>query len=535
MANEGKLIQLQFPPGFARRGTPYGTMGRWREGNMARFDLDGSLRSVGGWLVMTLLNTLNDSVDLDGTPRSAFAWRDNLSRVWLAIGTTKKLYVWDGATIRDITPVGIVLPGETVGVVAGYGTGNYNTGDYNEPVGSSGASNSSAAKVYGYWHLDNWGENLVASIDSDGRIVEWNPNTPATVAAVVTNAPEYALGVGATNERHLVVLGAKVALGGGAFRPAPRRVQWSSQEDNTVYAATPTNTAGELELQTEGVGLRVFKFRTETLIFTDADVHRMVYLGYPDVYRLEKIAGDCGLACPGAVAASNNVVFWVGPRGFYLYDGNQVTPLDCELFDTAGEGAALISRNAKLSVGHNKQFNEFQIHYATTPTGNPDRYIAYNYVSGWWTDGALDRSVWYDSHLLDYPIAAQPFTSGSDPKARLYKHELGASRSNYNEVDYAESAPLEISDGDRFLEIDRVLQDSDLNDSNRLRVSYSFYKAPNTDPIKETTPVALSSRGYTDARGTGRAMSIRIETANANGGRWRVGKWRARIAEGARR
>lgn len=538
MANEGKLVKLDFPPGFARRGTAYEQMGRWREGNMVRFS-GKDMESIAGWLLMSLLNTSNATVDLDGTLRSAFVWRDNLSRIWHAYGTTKKLYAYDGTTLYDITPSGIVLPGEDVGVVAGYGTGAYNTGDYNEPVGTGSTSNSSAAKIYGYWHLDNWGENLVASLDSDGRLVEWNPNTPSTIAAVVSGAPEYMTAFVVTDERHILAIGAKIALGGGAFRPAPRRVSWCNQEDNTDWTPSATNLAGDLEMQTSGVGIRGVRFRGETLIFTDADLHRAVYLGYPNVYRFEKIADDCGLACPGAVAVGADRVFYVGPRGFYEYDGNQVRPIFSELFDTAGEGAALISRNAKLTVGHNKLRNEFVIHYSTTESGNPDRYIRWNYLEQWWVDGTLDRSCWYDSTLLDYPIAAQPFLSGADPKTRLYKHEVGEARPNYSLTDYAESAPIEIGDGDRFLEVDQVIQNSDRG-AARLLVSFDFYRSPDTDPIKSTTPVALdTTRGYTDVRGEGRAMSIRIETSSASdvraGGRWRVGKWRIRAQEGGRR
>jgi len=534
MANEGKLVKLEFPPGFARRGTAYEQQGRWREGNMVRFS-GSDLESIAGWLGVVLLNVSNTTIDLDGTVRSAFAWRDNLSRVWIAIGTTKKLYTFDGTTVYDVTPSGIVLPGEDVGNVYGYGTGQYNTGDYNEPVGSGATSNSNAAKVYGYWHLDNWGENLLASIDSDGRLVEWNPNTPATIAAVVSNAPEYMNGFVVTDEYHVIAIGAKIDIGGGSFRPAPRRVSWCTQQNNTVWAPDVLNLAGDLDLQTNGVGMRGIRFGRETLIFTDADVHRAVWVNYPNVYRFEKIADDCGLACPGAVAAGADRLFWVGPRGFYSYDGNQVRPVFSELFDTAGEGASLVSRNAKLTVGHNKLRNEFVIHYSTTETGNPDRYILWNYLEEWWVDGQLDRSCWYDSTLLDYPLAAQPFLSDANPKSRLYKHELGESRPNYSVIDSATSAPIEIGDGDRFMEVDQVVQDSD-EGAARLRVGFDFFKAPNLAPLKTVAPTALDLvRGYTDVRGEGRAMAIRITTADAGGGTWRAGKWRVRAREGGRR
>lgn len=515
--NEGKLIPLRYPAGFFRRGTPYNQTGHWLEGNMVRFDADDSLRAIGGWLLMALGGT-----PIEGTVRSFFAWRDNLSRTWWAIGTTEALYVWDGSNLRNITPVGVQFPGEDVGVRYGYGTGQYNTGSYNTAIGSGTTSNSGAAVIFGFWHLDNWGQNLLAMIDSDGKLYEWNPDTPSTPAAIIAGAPVNLVGMCVTNERHVMLLG--VESGGD---PNPRATTWSDRENNTVYTPGALNLAGTLNLQTNGIAMRAIRFGLETLAFTDVDVHRTEYLGYPDVYVWKKIASDCGLAAPGAIAVAADRVFWVGPRGFHYYDGNGVRTLDCPLFDNAGEGAASIAQNGKITVGHNKLFNEFVIHYSTTPNGNPDRYIIYNYVRGWWADGALDRSCWFDSDLNDLPFGAQPYFDGTNYRTRLFKHETGVARPEYSEVDFATPAPIEIGDGDQFIEVDRIMQDSELDGRGRLQCEISFYKAPNTDPLKTTTVTLNTARGYTDVRGTGRMISISPRMATVGGG-WNVGRWRVR-------
>lgn len=523
------FIPLDIPPGFARKGTDYSQQGRWRDGNLVRFQ-DKSVRPIGGWAQVTQVDTDGELVEMAGTCRSMWSWRDNIGRQWTVLGCTRGLYAYDGTHFYDITPADLSEATEGVGAVYGYNTGFYNTENYNEPVGDGDPEEPPAptsVKQYGYWHLDNRGENLVASLDTDGRVFEWDPNTPATVAAVMTDAPTMVRGVAMTDERHIVVIGGN---DGGA--PTPRRVRWSDQE-NTDFTAAPTSLAGDLDLQSEGIAVRVMRFRKETLVFTDTDLHRMVYQGYPYVYTLEKIGNGCGIANPGAVAASANLLFWVGPRGFFVYDGNQVQPLDCELFNTPGDGAALISQGGKLACGHNELHNEFWVLYQSDPTDNPDRYIIWNYVKGWWADGELERTCWFDSYLTDYPLATEPFVNGEgDPASRLYIHETGFQRPNYGGgAENLTSAPIELDKGDRFLNVNSVMQDADINEGARLNVGFAFYRSPNTEAIKVIPPTELDSvRGYTDARGCGRMMSITI-SAEGGQGDWRVGRWRVDVSE----
>lgn len=525
-------IPLKIAPGFARKGTAYSQQGRWRGGNLVRFQ-ESSVRPIGGWSQVSITTTSGDSTEIVGTVRSMLSWKDNLGRSWTAIGTTRRLYILEGSRVYDVTPADLTTPGESPGVQLGFGTGNYNTGNYNEPVGTTGEGNASgASQVFGYWHLDNFGENLLATIDSDGRVFEWNPNTPTTVAAVVVGAPEFARGLVVTSERHVVVIGAKEVVGPSDI-PRPRRVQWSGPEDNTDWTPAVDSAAGENDLQDQDGGIRCLRFRNETLILTGTGLHRLAYVGYPYFYSLQRIAGDCGIANPGAVSMNSSLLFWVSPRGFFVYDGNQVQSIDSDLFNTPGDAAALLAENGRTAVGHNELHNEFWVLYSTDPGINPDRYIIWSYKAGWWADGELDRSCWYDSDIADYPIASQPFDDAGTPKSRLYFHEVGSQRPAYTgDAEYIESAPIEIGTGGAFLHVDRVIQDSDIDEGARLRVGFDFYKAPNVAPLKTLAPVPLdAARGYTDVRGCGRMMALRISADADSNGDWRVGNWRVEVSE----
>jgi hypothetical protein len=91
------LQQFLFRPGINKGGTSLTAEGGWFDGNLVRFRM-GFAEKIGGWekyLTQTYLGTgrkLHPWVNLDGTKL-------------LAIGTTYKLYIQEGANYNDITPI----------------------------------------------------------------------------------------------------------------------------------------------------------------------------------------------------------------------------------------------------------------------------------------------------------------------------------------------------------------------------------------------------------------------------------------------
>jgi hypothetical protein len=245
-----------------------------------------------------------------------FSWRDNDYDKWLAIGTHTKLYVWNGGNFYDITPSGYTTGRSSSFTGYGYGAGSYGASTW-------GTKRSVGAELDATtWSLDNWGENLVACANSDGKLYEWALNTGSD-AAVITNAPTENTALIVTPERYLFALGA----GGN-----PRLVQWSDQEDNTVWTPSGTNTAGSLELQTNGRILAAKRVRGQILILTETDAHVMNYLGPPLVYGQEKVGSFCGMVGPQACAVIEGGAVWMSAKSFFLFNG-QIQPLSCSVGD----------------------------------------------------------------------------------------------------------------------------------------------------------------------------------------------------------
>lgn len=85
------------PPGVVLTETDRVIEGRWKASNNMRF-VKGRPQKIGGWA-----QAFNDLTD--GTPRAAHAWRDNNFNQYIAVGTYKKLYIYDSDLVQnDITP-----------------------------------------------------------------------------------------------------------------------------------------------------------------------------------------------------------------------------------------------------------------------------------------------------------------------------------------------------------------------------------------------------------------------------------------------
>jgi len=91
------FIKLDFKPGVNRDQTNYRNEGGWWACDKIRF-LSGQPQKIGGWLQI-FNNTFL------GICRQMFGWITTNSDNFLALGTTKKVYIESGTTFYDITPL----------------------------------------------------------------------------------------------------------------------------------------------------------------------------------------------------------------------------------------------------------------------------------------------------------------------------------------------------------------------------------------------------------------------------------------------
>ena len=490
------LVPLQIPPGFYRNGTDLEGSGRWRDGNLVRWR-EGSLRPVGGW--RTRLSSM-----FSDAPRGMHAWEANAGTRWLAGGTFDKLIVaTSGGLTYDITPAGFVPGLLNAAVNTGYGGGFYGTGFYGQSRPDIG--NFSEATT---WHLDNWGEFLVGCSSADGKLYEWQLNIAAE-AAQISGSPTGCLGLVVTEERFLFALGAG---------DDPRKVQWSDQEDNTVWTPAATNQAGSQILQTVGQIMTAVRTSGQTLVLTDIDAHRAVYVGPPFVYQFERVGTACGIVARKAVAATDAGVFWMGPRGFFVFDGSSVRELTCEVFDHVflDMNTAQISKTWAVANGQNGEVWWF---YCSANSTEIDRYVAFDYKEGHWLIGTLSRTAGVDRGVFREPTWA-------DASGNVFEHEVGFA---YNGAEiFAESGPANLGDGEFTFNAHRLIPDE--KTQGDVTVTFKTRLYPNA---AETSHGPYTMNNPTSIRFSGRQARMRVTAATQTS--WRFGIPRIEVTQAGRR
>ena len=158
------MVPIQIPPGIERNGTAYDTPNRWWDMNLIRWVSD-TLKPVGGWVRLT-------SSALTGAVRKIHNWKDNSGAKCGLVCTDSKLYV-DNGSYTDITPTAFVAL-STIGANGGYGTLTYGSSTY----GDARSSPDPVFSPYAYMTFANWGEDVIACANTDGRLLYYDVTSP---------------------------------------------------------------------------------------------------------------------------------------------------------------------------------------------------------------------------------------------------------------------------------------------------------------------------------------------------------------------
>ena len=502
------LIPLEIQPGIYRNGTDFQGANRWRDASLVRWR-NGSLRPIGGWS-----ERADVSANVTVAPRKLHTWVDNDFNSNIAIGSASELlYVSSGGTATDITPTGLVTGNEDAVLNSAYGGGYYGGNSNNSLYGVSQPT-SGIFQEADTWSLDNWGENLVACLTSDGKLYEWDLNI-ANNAVQITNSPIDCKGIFVSEERFVFAIQA-----GGI----PRKLAWSDKEDNTTWTPSATNEAGDFELATNGEIMQMVKVRGKALIVTTTDAHLATYQGPPYVYGFERVGTSCGVASRCGVISIEAGAFWMGNDGFFAFNGSVVQNLSCDVQDYV---FADINKNqiTKANAVHNSEHGEIWWFYPSSGSKECDSYVAYSYREEHWTIGRMARTCGADRGVFDRPIYA-------DNTGVIYSHER-INVSHGTDTPFAETGPISIGNGDSVMKVNQIVGDEKTLGDVKLQFKTRFYPndAERTYP-SDSTYYDLTQIP-TSARFTGRQVRYRIEGTNNNS--FRVGTVRINGTAGGSR
>lgn len=501
------LVPVQLPPGLERNNTPYDTTNRWWDCNLIRWQ-SGSMVPIGG-------NDRLTQTPLTGGVRKIYVYRDNNNNRVTLVGTDSKLYVDQGG-YTDITPTSFT-PLTSVGSGGGYGTFDY--GEYT--YGNARAAPSPIYSPMAYWTFGNWGEDVILTANSDGRLFYYDTSTATTKPTVITNAPTGINATVITDERHVMIFG--YGTGTGA---SPRTVAWSSREDYTDWNfASTTNTAGYQALNTRTPLLKGVKVKEGILIFSLTDIFLSQYVGTPFIYGFQRLA-DTEMFHPDGIATFDGKAVWLSRLGFQLYSGGVVQPLPCPILNDIMSEMDPLYAPFRIHACHNATHPEVWFFYPTAGNNEANRYVIWNYAENWWAWGYLSRSAMSPAEVWKYP-----YMGGGD--GNMYEHEVGYTNAGTSRVGlvYAETGALGLGEGDSFIEVKQALPATGTGYNN---LSMTFYGRNAPEGAERTFgPYTPRSNGYTDTRVN--ARETRIRYAATQDADFAVGKMRFDVAPGESR
>ena len=346
------------------------------------------------------------------------------------------------------------------------------------------------------------------------------------------------------------------ALGCTEFGSAtfdPMTIRWSDQEDPFNWTPEATNQAGFLRLSRGSKIITGLQSRQEILVWTDAAVYSLQYVGAPIVWSAQLVGDNISIVGQNAVAFANGVSYWMGKDKFYMYDG-RTQPLSCDLRRYVFEDINT-SQFEQVVAGTNEGFHEVWWFYCSANSNTIDRYVIFNYLENVWYYGTMARTAWLDSGLRDYPIAATYVNN-------LVNHEEGlddnATSTTLPITAYIISAEFDLDDGHNFMFVWRVLPDMTFANSTATAPSATMYLLPlknsgsgysvnkPTDANHSVADVSYGSitrtavlpveefTGIIYTRVRGRQMAMKIESTGL-GVSWQLGSPRLDMRQDGRR
>lgn len=307
------------------------------------------------------------------------------------------------------------------------------------------------------WSEDSFGEDLVMCV-RDGGIYYWDATSGTSVRAVALSSLSGAADVPAVARQILTNHSDRKVLAFGCTDyetgvQDAMLIRWSDTALPQVWTPTEDNAAGGIRIPTGSDFISALETKQETLVWSDAAVHSLRYIGPPYIYGITRISLS-SIMGPNVIAAAGDVVYWMGQSSFYAYDG-RVIPLPCSVKDHVFLDFNY-SQAAKAHAGSNMAFNEVWWFYPSGSSEECDRYVVYNYVEQVWFVGTMARTAWMDRTIEDFPVA-----TGTD--GYLYYHDYGTDDGSQNPIAainaYITSGPMEIGNGDVFGFAWRMLPD----------------------------------------------------------------------------
>jgi len=436
------------------------------------------------------------------------------------------------------------------------------TYDATDFVAWGSASTSSNIVIEpGQWRLLNYGQDLLALVHNN-KIFKWEPSIPnLSVRAVLVTGTQVPTAsrdmVLSVPDRHLICIGTETTLQSSTSQD-DMFVRWSNQESITVWTPTATNTAGSQRLTDGSKLLGGIVGKTAVYIWSDTAMYTMKFIGQPFTFGFQQVGTNCGMSSQHSAAEVDGIAYWMGPSGFFKFDGGRVQTMPCLVEDYVFDDINT-SANQQIHVAVNALFGEITWFYPSTASDYVDRSVTYNYLSSTvenpiWYTSSLARSTWTIEGVFAKPYSTEfktavaptnPTVVGISNGASYYwEQEKGTDEVFTDGTTNAIAASIESGDydigeaegdageGEFMMRISRIIPDFGAQ-TGTAKVYLNTKAFPSSTAVSTSYNATTSTTQIFTRQ---RARQIAIKVGNLSTGQtWRMGTFRLDIHAGGRR
>ena len=401
------------------------------------------------------------------------------------------------------------------------------------------------------WSLDNFGEDLVATV-LNGGTYKWDTSSGMSVRAVSLGATAPVasrFNLVSADTRHLFLWGTCTTVTDDTTQD-DLFFRWADRESLTTWAPTATNEAGSLRIADGSRIVGAVRSTGQILVWTDTSLHGVQFVGTPFTFGQRQLGANCGLIAQHAAIDVNGRAYWMGDDAFYMYDG-VVKKMPCSVEDYVYDDISFTNKN-DIACGVNPEFNEIMWYYPSGSATQIDRLVVHNYLENTWYTTTLGRTTYLANYTYENTIAteynasltanATTSTGVSDTPigvtagaSYVYKHEVGNNKADGTAISASlTSGSVEIADGDNFMSVSKFVPDF-TNLSKELKVTMTLEDYPQSTSSQTTLGNVSSTTQKINVRGRGRSVKLNFVTDVVDETNWRLGSMKLQLRPDGRR
>lgn len=445
------LIPIRLKPGIDSVKTPTLNEASWSSGSNIRF-FQGLMQKDAGFVDLFTSTA--------GIVKALKAWTALSGVSYLGVGAQNALQVWDGTSLTDITPTGLMTPGTIVS-------------------------------------LDNWGEFLMACYRG-GPIYVWQPAVGGQAQAIGGQSPPMAGFIFvATQEQQLVAC--------GMTNPAtsiydPMLVGWTDVGDYMTWTAAVGNQAGTFRLAI-GSSLRAgLAMYGQNLLWTDIALYSMSYIQPPLVYGFQPLGVNCGADGPHAIGILAGQIMWKGPNQFFTLGPAGPQQIECPVWDQVfpnQDPANLVNTTCQTDSYYG------EIGWMVLQKSGEYMFARLHLATGAWTaDFYHPHTSWIDQNVFGAPI-------GGHDDGLVDQHDVGYDASGVAAPWSATTGIAMLTEGTETVFVQDLLPDFATQGTNpTVSMTVAFYDYPDSPPRMHGPFLLTPFTPVVHPRGRGRGVQF---------------------------